>query len=180
MRPTLLSVSLTMLAIALPACESGGEETPALTDTASDDTSTATNTVTEDSTTASDTTAVDTVASDTGAATAVTETTADSGPTVPNVGFDQVWAQVVYPSGCSGGYCHGSVMNDRDRILNRASDEDCGDQRWVVPGKPEESLLWRKINPGTSVCGDKMPKDGDPLSQAQADLVYQWILQGAL
>ena len=97
-----------------------------------------------------------------------------------DVDFARVYQEVIAPAGCSGGYCHGSVMTDRERILAGVSDDDeCDKLRWVVPGAPESSLLWLKIAPGVAVCGPKMPKDGPPLSQEQADLIFAWIAQGA-
>jgi hypothetical protein len=49
----------------------------------------------------------------------------------------------------------------------------------VVAGKPDESVLLKRI---TLPADDKkrMPKGGDPLPQAEIDLVRQWIAEGAV
>jgi mono/diheme cytochrome c family protein len=48
----------------------------------------------------------------------------------------------------------------------------------VVPGSAEDSVLWHKIE-GTTGFGGTMPVGGDPLSQAQRDVVKDWINDGA-
>jgi hypothetical protein len=45
----------------------------------------------------------------------------------------------------------------------------------IVPGKPEESVLYRLISGGQPV----MPKQGEPLSKEQVEGIRQWIRQGA-
>ncbi len=52
---------------------------------------------------------------------------------------------------------------------------------YVVPGDPAASYLWRKIN-GGPYCGmpsDPMPPTG-ALDAATRDVIYRWILGGAL
>ena len=52
------------------------------------------------------------------------------------------------------------------------------DEKVVVPGKPEESLLYREIIPR----GEKapsMPKKAEPLSGAEVGMIKRWILEGA-
>lgn len=97
------------------------------------------------------------------------------------VTFKDVLAGVIQPASCNNSYCHGSAMGFRENLLAAKSDKPlCNPSQLVKPGDPEGSLLWRKIAPGEEVCGAKMPMGGEPLSQTQTDLVYQWILQGAL
>ncbi len=48
----------------------------------------------------------------------------------------------------------------------------------VVPGSAEDSVLWHKLE-GTEGFGGTMPLGGDPLSQAQRDVVKDWINDGA-
>lgn len=45
----------------------------------------------------------------------------------------------------------------------------------IVPGKPEESLLYRLVSGGSP----KMPREGEPLSAGEIAQVRQWIQQGA-
>jgi mono/diheme cytochrome c family protein len=48
----------------------------------------------------------------------------------------------------------------------------------VVPGAPESSVLWHKIN-FTQVYGLGMPPDGNVLSLEQIATITAWIEQGA-
>ena len=60
----------------------------------------------------------------------------------------------------------------------------CGRTHYVVPGAPEDSILWLRVRDTTdedAECGvSKMPKDRqEPLSPEVTALVYDWILAGA-
>ena len=48
----------------------------------------------------------------------------------------------------------------------------------VAPGDPDNSYLVRKIQ-GTGIVANRMPLNSAPLSQAQIDLVRQWVSDGA-
>lgn len=48
----------------------------------------------------------------------------------------------------------------------------------VDPGNPDDSYLIRKLE-GTAAVGGQMPLDGEPLPQADIDVIRQWILDGA-
>ncbi len=96
------------------------------------------------------------------------------------VDFDLIKTHVLAPAGCTSSYCHGGVLDDRDTLVNvAAGNNTCEEGRFVMPGKPEESLLWLKVAPGVDVCGDKMPLDQPALSDDQLDLLYAWIQSGA-
>ena len=47
----------------------------------------------------------------------------------------------------------------------------------IVPGKPEESLLFQLIV--TEDADDRMPQDDDPLPAKQVELIRRWIAAGA-
>lgn len=49
-----------------------------------------------------------------------------------------------------------------------------GIRRLVVPGNPEQSLLYNKIYTG------QMPPGNMRLKKADVQVVYDWILQGAM
>ena len=65
-------------------------------------------------------------------------------------------------------------------LVNVPSDEDAG-LTYVVPGHPEQSLLFQKINCDSPVVGSRMPY-GFPtgtLSAEQQALIWDWIAAGA-
>lgn len=49
----------------------------------------------------------------------------------------------------------------------------------VAPSDPDNSYLIRKLE-GTAAVGGRMPLGGTPLSQADIDVIRQWIVDGAL
>ena len=49
----------------------------------------------------------------------------------------------------------------------------------VEPGDPNNSYLIQKLE-GTAATGGRMPLDGTPLSQADINVIRQWIIDGAL
>lgn len=61
-----------------------------------------------------------------------------------------------------------------------AGPECAAKQVRVVPGKPDDSLFYLKISlDDAAPCDKKMPENGPPLSQADADLIEAWITAGA-
>lgn len=71
--------------------------------------------------------------------------------------------------------CHGGVhqKNDLDLRTHAALLKGGKSGTAVVPGKPEESLLWKKI------AADEMPKTDNKVSQANKKLIRAWIEAGA-
>lgn len=67
--------------------------------------------------------------------------------------------------------------NSYGQIVGRPSVEVSNLNR-VQPGQPDLSYLYRKIL-GTGITGDRMPQAGQPLSDAQKNLVRDWIRRGA-
>jgi hypothetical protein len=58
--------------------------------------------------------------------------------------------------------------------------------KYIYPGRPDQSFLFRKINQGLEPTIQleaaeeaPMPKDNDPLSDVEKELIRQWILFGA-
>ena len=49
----------------------------------------------------------------------------------------------------------------------------------IVPGKPEESLLYRKLADRNPPIGEQMPLQTPPLDARGKALVHRWILEGA-
>jgi predicted CxxxxCH...CXXCH cytochrome family protein len=108
---------------------------------------------------------------------------------LPDVTFAKIFDEVIDPAGCTNGYCHGSgagylQLTDRQTSYQNlvsapAFNGACGVELRVSPMDPDQSLLWRKIAPGVSVCEGKMPQGTLGLSNEQADLIHRWIMAGA-
>ncbi|MFB6263995.1 MAG: hypothetical protein ABEL76_10290 [Bradymonadaceae bacterium] len=155
----LTTVFLSLVLAAAGGCSSsGGSGTPAK--------------ITPDAGSGPDTTRPDTQGSD----------TADGGD--EDTGNDVPTYQTIYSGlnskyGCSGSYCHGDSapeIDTRDKVVGVAS--ECNGTPLVDPGKPANSLLYRKVDPGRSanqVCGSKMPKGSSSLSSSEAETIRRWI-----
>jgi hypothetical protein len=71
--------------------------------------------------------------------------------------------------------CHGGVhqKNDLDLRSHAAIMKGGKSGAVIVPGKPDESLLWKKI------ASDEMPKTDNKVSEANKKLIRAWIEDGA-
>lgn len=79
---------------------------------------------------------------------------------------------------------YNNLINVKSQWVNPQTKQK--DSTWirVVPGKPEESLLYEKVAKNPPAQGKAMPATGGtipppPLTQAQLQTVYDWIAQGA-
>jgi hypothetical protein len=74
--------------------------------------------------------------------------------------------------------CHrpGTAKGD----LSLATAADLNAAAVVEPGKPGESPLVEAITPSAPGKRPAMPREGEPLSPAQVDLVRRWIAEGAV
>ena len=52
--------------------------------------------------------------------------------------------------------------------------------RRVVPNNPDRSFLLTKLQNPTAAEGARMPNGKPPLTDAQIQLIHDWISQGAL
>ena len=140
---------------------------------------------------AADAGAADAGAADAGAADAGTTDADVAAPT-----WATVHAEIIVKNSCAGGYCHGGgagslkltgdAAKDHAALLSGAAGSNnkamCAKSAYVVPNKPEESLLWLKIDKSASHgCGGKMPPSSGAggLSKADSDLLKTWIAAGA-
>jgi hypothetical protein len=107
----------------------------------------------------------------------------------PGPRFAAIYKPVFVDGGCTNGYCHGGSGSLSMRTAEaayaalvgvRAGGADCAGAVRVVPGRPQDSLLWRKVAPGVTACGSKMPAGRESLAGPQLDLVRRWIEAGAL
>ncbi|MBV8520057.1 MAG: hypothetical protein JO197_21875 [Acidobacteria bacterium] len=107
-------------------------------------------------------------------------------PPNPAATFTRVQNEIFTPT-CASIGCHdrigqqeGMILTaDRsyDLIVGHASTEIPSLLR-VAPGDPANSYLYRKIT-GSGITGDRMPQSLPPLSDAQIQLVRDWIRRGA-
>lgn len=105
----------------------------------------------------------------------------DAPPCEPNVVY---FAQDVLPvlqSSCAYSGCHDATTAEEGIVLDSyASMMNSSESDLVVAGQPQNSELYEVLvedNP------DKLmppPGEGGPLSQAQIDLIWTWLEQGAL
>jgi hypothetical protein len=122
--------------------------------------------------------------------TTASETT-ENGAVPPS--FAEVYESVFMQRGCLSNYCHGAmatelVMSDAavayaNLVESAATEASCGVSVRVVPGAPEESVLWRRVRPAAldagDMCAAKMPLGTMGLEEAEAQLVHDWIAAGA-
>ena len=118
----------------------------------------------------------------------------DAGVAAPT--WATVHAEIIVKKSCAGGYCHGGgagslkltgdAAKDHAALLGGAAGSKnkamCAKSAYVVPNKPEESLLWLKIDKSAAHgCGGKMPPSSGAggLSKADSDLLKTWIAAGA-
>jgi hypothetical protein len=97
-----------------------------------------------------------------------------------DVVYEATWAGVRLFVADHCARCHPSVSPPS---LPEALEEDllAGDEVYVVPGSPEDSLFWRVISVDGRLEGDPppMPLGSGPLPSEETDHVYDWILDGA-
>src|SRR5579871_3523673 len=98
-------------------------------------------------------------------------------PATAGVSFTHAIAPILLKR-CTG--CHGERTNlggYRAHTYQSLMQHGASGQAPVVPGKPEESRLFRLI---TAKSADaRMPRSDDPLSPEQIALIRAWILEGA-
>ncbi len=66
-----------------------------------------------------------------------------------------------------------------DDLVDRVSSQDAG-FTLVVPGEPNSSLMFLKINSEFPPVGGMMPPGGPPLTDEQIQLIRSWVEQGAV
>lgn len=106
----------------------------------------------------------------------------------PNATFTRVQQEVFTPK-CALSGCHlgpanlaqeGLVLSAGsayDNIVMVRANQNPSLFR-VAPADATNSYLWRKINPGQPITGDRMPQTGS-ITEAERQLVTDWILRGA-
>src|SRR5678815_5595691 len=76
--------------------------------------------------------------------------------------------------------CHGPKKQKGDLRLDskEAAFKGGKDAKAIVPGKPEDSDMVRRVSLPAG-HDDIMPSKGDPLSKDQIELIKKWITEGA-
>ena len=77
--------------------------------------------------------------------------------------------------GNSGGLSLVDAATAEAQLVNVTANCDINAQR-VVPGEPENSVLWLKISSDNPACGGRMPPGGPLISQTDRDVIFNWIL----
>jgi hypothetical protein len=129
-----------------------------------------------------------------------------SSPPPPANSFTEVYTKVIQPT-CNSDFCHYSGVGIRYSALDLSSQvtaywslfaqpamgASCSEMGTrVVPGQPENSILYRKVSEAMPPCGSQMPANpttlrstgtttfsGTALTADQQMLIYNWILEGA-
>jgi hypothetical protein len=112
------------------------------------------------------------------------------GPPLPPSGattFSQFQAQIFTPS-CGVAGCHAAGAAQAGLVLeagqaygnlvNVPSTQQPALSR-VTPGQPEQSYLIKKLRGDGDIIGERMPRGGPFLSQADIDALIAWINAGA-
>jgi hypothetical protein len=121
--------------------------------------------------------------------------------------FTEVYTQVIQPN-CTNAFCHYQYVGTRYGALDMSSQVDAywslvdqlcvgaacsgNGNRRVIPGDPEDSIMYLKVSQASPPCGVQMPADvgaltqmgsaafsGTALTADQQNLIYNWILEGA-
>lgn len=106
------------------------------------------------------------------------------GPTT--VSFSQDIMPLFESAGCLASTCHdaGILVSSEYRLVSYDDVFGPGEEAAmfgicnVVPGNADASYMIEKLLPNPRE-GDRMPQEGDPLTEEQIDLIRTWIDEGA-
>lgn len=97
--------------------------------------------------------------------------------------------QPIFTARCALSGCHDSAtrragldLSEGNAYVNLVNVNSSQDARWkrVVPGSPQESLLYLKVSQDSPPVGGRMPPPPrSALTADQQDKIRDWILQGA-
>ncbi len=108
--------------------------------------------------------------------------------TVTGPSFAEVYTKVLEPRSCTSGYCHGSFDGNLIAEMHAtylgilggiADGEGCGNAKLVIPGDPENSMLYLKVSMTKPPCGERMPFSNVVLPASEIELIRAWIAAGA-
>jgi hypothetical protein len=109
------------------------------------------------------------------------------GPTVTYAPtYSAIYDEILEPQGCTADRCHGGLglklaakAAGHASLINDVGTMACAGMKFVVPGKPNESLLYRKVADAMPACGTRMPLSLAPLKPEELKQIEDWILMGA-
>lgn len=102
--------------------------------------------------------------------------------------------EVLIANNCTSVYCHGdmglgglslgSAAEAYAELVDvAAATPVCMASTRVVPGAPDESILWLRVRPaaldGGDTCAPKMPQGSTGISDVDAQVILDWIEAGA-
>jgi hypothetical protein len=100
--------------------------------------------------------------------------------------YAAIYMEIFEPQGCTADRCHGGLglklsMQDKglESLRSDVGINACAGMKFVVPGKPDESLLYRKVADEKPPCGARMPLSLAPLADDQLTQIRKWIEMGA-
>ncbi|MGH1366215.1 MAG: hypothetical protein ACRBF0_21830 [Calditrichia bacterium] len=106
-------------------------------------------------------------------------------PNLMRASFTQIQDSVLTPT-CAISGCHGdqifpnlSANQSFGNIVNQAASSGL----YIDPGDAEMSYLFLKVSRNTgdpAISGNRMPRNGTPLTQAKLDSIRKWINDGAM
>jgi hypothetical protein len=100
--------------------------------------------------------------------------------------FKAIYSEIFAEKGCTMDFCHGgSGLKIADKATARmnllsgtATGMGCSGMPFIVPGKPDDSYLYKKLQPNP-MCGRQMPDGLAPLSTEAMTQLRTWIEMGA-
>jgi hypothetical protein len=111
---------------------------------------------------------------------AKTPATTSSSTTNPSIQFSPAVYNVVFGI-CIG--CHNGIgangyipfITNPERLIREFSVQDPS-WRYIVPGDPDHSLIYKKVSETNPPVGVRMPFESDYLSAEEIEAIRQWIL----
>jgi hypothetical protein len=127
-------------------------------------------------------------------------------PSPGAISFTAVYRRVIAPT-CSSNFCHYNLVGIRYSALDMSSQAyaywglvgqpamgpSCSEMGTrVIPGQPDQSVLYLKVSKSMPPCGSQMPADpvaltatgtsifsGNTLPADEQQLIHDWIAAGA-
>lgn len=83
----------------------------------------------------------------------------------------------IFQSNCAKSGCHDAASHEEGYVLDNYANIV---RKGIVPGNAAASKIWETVAIASRSSESFMPKDGNPLTTAQLDLIKRWIVAGAV